>query len=134
MTDPKKVPATAILLIEEDQFLFNTYVMKFQQAGFNVHGCVSVAEGLQTLRDGFPAQAILFEIAMHTSDGQPLLEAMKKENLGAHAAKIALANDISEEQKVKINELGVGRCIIKASTMPSEVIDCAREEIAKVKK
>ncbi len=134
MNEQKTPPSLGnVLVVDDDKFFLDTYVMKFYQAGFNVHGSLSAAEGLEVLRKGFAADAVLFSLVMHGSDGAAFLETMKKEKLAPRAAKIALANDMSEGEKAKISEFGAARCIIKASTMPSEVVDCTREEIGKLR-
>lgn len=134
MTGPATPSIGNVLVIDDDRFLLDTYVMKFQRAGFNVHASLSAADGLQALRDGFPADAVLFSMGMRECDGYAILQKLKDEKLAERAAKIALSNDVTENDTTKAGDLGAARCIAKATTMPSEVVDCAREEIAKLKR
>lgn len=120
-----------ILLVDDDKFLIDMYAIKFQQAGFDVHACLSSADGLKTLRDGFPADAVLFDLIMPEGDGFSFLEKLRDEKLVPHALKIALTNEMNDEEKKKVTELGAMRYIVKATMIPSEVVSCVADEIAK---
>ncbi len=134
MTD--QAPSTTksnILLVDDDKFLVDMYAMKFQQAGFNVQACLSSADALKVLRGGFPADAVVFDLIMPEGDGFSLLETIRDEKLIPEAAKIALTNEMSEEERTKITGLGATRYIVKATMIPSEVVQSVLETIAKKK-
>jgi len=42
----------SVLLVDDDKFLLDMYVQKFQQSGFTVHGCLSVTDALEVLSGG----------------------------------------------------------------------------------
>jgi DNA-binding response OmpR family regulator len=120
-----------ILLLEDDQFLLDMYSLKFNQDGHTVRPCFSVEEALKTLRDGFQADAVLFDIVMPDKDGFDLLRSVKEEKLAPKAILIALTNQSAEEEKKKAEELGADDYIIKATTVPSEVVSMVTDTLNK---
>ena len=130
----KSTPGGRVLLVDDDKFLADMYSMKFTGAGFTVQACLSAAEALQALRGGFAVDAIVFDILMPEQDGFSFLEVLGKEHLAEGAVKIALTNQGDDAEKMKATELGVNRYIVKASMIPSEVVEVVKEEIKKNKK
>ncbi|RJQ34546.1 DNA-binding response regulator [Candidatus Parcubacteria bacterium] len=120
-----------ILLIDDDKFLVDMYSMKFAGAGFNVQACLSVADALRFLRDGFAAEAIVFDIVMPEHDGFSFLQTLDAEHLAPDAVKIALTNQGNDAEKAKAEGLGVDRYVVKASMIPSEVVEAVKEEVKK---
>lgn len=113
----------AILLVDDDKFLLDMYAMKFAQAGLDAHGELSAADALQTLREGLNPDAILFDLIMPEGDGFSFLADLQKEQLGKRAFKIALTNEMSEEEKQRVMHLGADDFLIKATMIPSEVVE-----------
>ncbi len=118
-----------VMLVDDDKFLVDMYSMKFTQAGYNVHACLSVDSGLDTLRGGFVPDVILFDLVMPKNDGFSLLETIRTEKLAPNAILIALSNQGDEEAKQKVLSLGATRLIVKASMIPSEVLQNVEEEM-----
>lgn len=121
----------SVLLVDDDKFLLDMYCQKFAGAGYEVQGCLSVAEALAALRGGFKADVILFDITMPGEDGFAFLEKLSDEKLGASSAKIALTNQSDPQEQAKAAELGATRYIVKASMIPSEVVNTVAEELGK---
>ncbi len=122
-----------VLLVDDDKFLMDMYSMKFKAAGFTVHACLSVGDALTVLRGGFDPEAVVFDILMPEGDGFSFLETMKNDSLAPHAVKVALTNQSSDSEKKRAEDLGVDRYIVKASMIPSEVVEAIKGEIAKGK-
>ena len=131
-TSPDQPPkaSESILLVDDDKFLTDMYSMKFAAAGFNVHASLSADDALVVLRGGFVPNAVVFDIVMPKQDGFSFLQALGKEKLAPNAVKIALTNQSNDAEKVKAEELGASRYIVKASMIPSEVVEAVRSEIA----
>jgi len=123
-----------ILLVDNDKFLVDTYCMKFSDKGYNVHGCLSVADALQTLRDGFKPHAIVFGVVMPERDGFYFLKSLADEKLARDASLIALTNKGDDATKTKVTELGADRLVVKASMTPSEVVNTVEGEIMRKRK
>jgi DNA-binding response OmpR family regulator len=112
-----------ILLVDDDKFLLDMYSMKFTQEGSNVQAFLSVKGALSALRDGFKANAVVFDLVMPEQDGFELLKIIKEEHLAKDAVLVALTNQGEDEERKKTEELGADAYIVKASTIPSEVVN-----------
>ena len=131
---PDSTQKMRVLLVDDDKFLVDMYAMKFTASGFDVQACISANEALVILRGGFPADAIVFDLIMPERDGFSFLSALGDEKLTPHAVRIALTNQNNDDEKTRVEGLGVDRYIVKASTIPSEVVNIVGEEITKKKK
>ena len=130
MTETPTTKGT-ILLTDDDKFLLDMYGMKFTQNGYKVELCLSANQALGTLRGGFKPDVILFDLTMPELDGFAFLKALSDEHLADGVLKIALTNQSDESEKAKAAELGASRYIVKASMIPSEVVNTVNEELAK---
>lgn len=122
-----------VLFVDDDKFLADMYGMKFSAAGYSIQTCLSVAEALAALSAGFAPDAIVFDITMPERDGFTFIEDLKKQGLAPTASLIALTNASDPADKEKAERLGVHRHIVKASMIPSEVVEAVGEEIRKRK-
>ena len=120
-----------ILLTDDDKFLLDMYGMKFTQSGYTVETCLSGSEALGILRGGFQPDVILFDLTMPELDGLSFLKAIADEHLAQNAIKIALTNQSNDSEKAKAAELGACLYIVKATMIPSEVVNTVNEELAK---
>lgn len=131
-TPPKQESATGnVLLVDDDKFLMDMYSMKFGSAGFTVQACLSTEDALGALRGGSKPDAIVFDILMPEGDGFSFLETMTAESLAPNALKVALTNQSSDSEKKHAEDLGVHRYIVKASMIPSEVVEAVKEGLKK---
>ncbi len=129
MTDTTK--KRTILLIDDDKFLLDMYSMKFSQNGYTVEACLSGNEALGILRGGFQPDVVLFDLTMPELDGLSFLKVLSDEHLAANGVKIALTNQGDESEKARAAELGASRYIVKASMIPSEVVNTVTDELGK---
>lgn len=118
-----------VLFIDDDKFLVEMYGMKFHSMDYNVHTALSADDGLAVLRGGFAADAVLFDIAMGAKDGFAFLAELNKEGLAKDALKVALTNQSDDAERTKANELGADLYLIKASVIPSEVVNIVAEAL-----
>ena len=122
---------TKIILLDDDKFLLDMYSLKFSQAGFHVQPCFSTQEALETLRGGFKPDVILFDVTMPGDDGFAFLQKVNDEKLAPNARLIALTNQGDDADKKKAEDLGVHKYCIKASMIPSEVVNMVKAEMLK---
>lgn len=120
-----------VLFVDDDKFLADMYGMKFTSAGYTMQTCLSVAEALAALKAGFSPDAIVFDLTMPERDGFSFLNELSQNRLAPAAVLIALTNASDPAEKTKAESLGVHRYIVKASMIPSEVVQTVGEEIAK---
>ena len=126
---PKKV-----FIIDDDQFLLNMYSIKFSKSGFEVVTSTGAMDALNKIRDGLVPDIVILDIVMPAMDGLELLRIVRKENLLADAAVIVLSNQGQQADINKAKELGITGYIVKASTIPSEVLKLVVDMYEKRKK
>lgn len=110
-----------ILLVDDDKFLLDMYLLKFKKSGIDIQTSGSSAKALDIIREKKDYDVILLDIIMPGIDGLDLLKTIKTENLAPKSVIIMLTNQADDVQKA--NEFGVDGYIIKATTIPSEVVD-----------
>lgn len=109
-----------ILLVDDDTFLLDMYVLKFKKSGLDVDTATSSAPALDKLHNGAVPDILLLDIIMPGQDGLELLETIRKEKLIPKATVIILSNQNDEMDRAVT--LGADGYIIKAMSIPSEVV------------
>lgn len=113
-----------LLLADDDSFLLDMYAVKFTEAG---HQVVAVKDGdraLEILRKGDTFDGILLDLIMPGLSGIELLNVIKKEKLGGDkCAYIVLSNQGEQSDIAAAKEAGAVGYIVKAESMPSEVVE-----------
>ncbi len=111
-----------ILLIDDDKFLLDMYALKFSKAGYEVKAADSTQGGLKMLKDGFVPDVMLADIVMPGMDGLEFVATVRKEQLAPNATIIMLTNQGSPDDVSRAKRLNVDGYIVKATTIPSEVL------------
>ena len=111
-----------ILIVDDDKFLLNMYSIKFQKEHFDVTTAVNGKDALDKLRGGFLPDAIILDIVMPVMGGLETLQNIRKENLAKTSVVIILSNQGQSSDIEKAKELGINGYIVKATTIPSEVV------------
>lgn len=112
-----------VLLVDDDRFLLEMYRKKFEENSVEVDVAVGSTEALAKLRDGAKPDILLLDIIMPALDGIELLETIRKENLIPDSTIIMLTNESDREKIEKAKELGIRGYIVKATSIPSEVVE-----------
>ena len=110
-----------ILLVDDDRFLLDMYLLKFKKSGLDTDTSGTTLEAIQKLRDGKVYDILLMDIIMPGMDGLELLKTIRNEGLVKDAVVIMLTNQGNDVEKAK--GLNVDGYIVKAMTIPSEVVD-----------
>ncbi|MFM2383600.1 MAG: hypothetical protein RIQ72_172 [Candidatus Parcubacteria bacterium] len=111
-----------ILIVDDDKFLLNMYSIKFQKEHFEVTTAGDGKAALDTLKGGLVPDAIVLDIVMPIMDGLEMLENMRKLNLAKDATVLILSNQGQSSDIEKAKRLGIDGYIVKATTIPSEVV------------
>ncbi len=120
-----------IFLVDDDHFLLGMYVLKFRKAGYVATQFDSGKELLSALRENPKIDAVLLDIVMPVMDGFQVLEAIRKEGLAKGVKLIVLSNQGQDSDIEKAQQFGIDGYIIKASAIPSEVLEKTLEIIEK---
>lgn len=123
--------APTIFLVDDDRFLLDMYALKFKSAGITVVACQGGEEALEKLRGGAAPDALLLDIVMPGIDGFEVLETIRKENLATTTKIIILSNQGQDSDIARAKQLGVDGYIVKASAIPSEVLEQTRAILKK---
>lgn len=111
------------LLVDDDKFLLDMYKKKFEASGVEVDVAVGSNEALSKLRGGAKFDLLILDIIMPIMDGLELLETIRKENLASESCVIMLTNESDREKIEKAKSLGIKGYIVKATSIPSEVVE-----------
>ena len=130
MTNNKK---QTILIVEDEPALLKAYIEQFTEEGFIVLEAHNGQEGYDKALSGKP-DIILLDILMPVMDGFAMYETIKKENLAPGALTIMLTNQGTVSDINRAKELGINGFIVKATTIPSEVVEEVKMLLNKNKK
>jgi len=113
-----------VLIVDDDEFLLNMYILKFKNKGMTPIAAKTGREALDKLRsEGEDIDCILLDIIMPDMNGLDVLETIKHEGLDHNKTVIMLTNQGSSEEIGRAQDLGVNGYIVKATSIPSEVVD-----------
>jgi CheY-like chemotaxis protein len=112
-----------ILLVDDDKFLLEMYASKFKTMGYNISTAVGSEDALNKLRGGDTPDVLVLDIIMPQMDGLELLETIRKESLVPNAKVVMLTNETDPAKIEKAKSLGIVGYIVKATLIPSEVVD-----------
>ncbi|OHB04667.1 MAG: hypothetical protein A3B16_00730 [Candidatus Zambryskibacteria bacterium RIFCSPLOWO2_01_FULL_45_43] len=122
-----------VLIVDDDKFLLEMYKRKFETNGVQADVAVGAEETLSKLRGGAEPEVLILDIIMPGMNGLELLEVIRKEKLAPNATVIMLTNESGGETINKAKALGIQGYIVKATSVPSEVVEKVWE-IANLKK
>ena len=113
----------SVLLVDDDKFLLEMYKKKFEEVVAEIHVAVGAEDALAKLHEGLTPDILILDIIMPNMDGLELLAEIRKEKLVPNAVVIMLTNESDTAKIEKAKELGVKGYIVKATSIPSEVVD-----------
>lgn len=112
----------SVLLVDDDKFLLDMYTLKFKECGCSVNAISDPLRALEELKKGLKPDIILLDIIMPAMSGFDFLEKLRQEKLAEGATVIMLTNQGQKEDIDKATSLGAAGYIIKASSIPSEIL------------
>ena len=113
-----------ICIVDDDPFLLDMYSLKFQQAGYDVSCFTKSDEALDALRAGAKYSGVLLDLVMPQTDGFEMLRIMREENLcDADTTIVILSKQWQDKDIERAEEFGIDGYLIKANTLPSEVLE-----------
>lgn len=122
MPEDKIKASYSVLLVDDDKFLLDMYTLKFKESGCTVEAISDPTKALDKLRQGSSPNIVLLDVVMPGMTGFEFLEKARAENLAKGATFIMLTNQGQQEDIDKATSLGAAGYIIKASSIPSEVL------------
>jgi CheY-like chemotaxis protein len=127
-------PLCKIFIVDDDKFLLGMYELKFRTSGHDVTTAMSVPDALSKLKEGYVPDALLLDILLGAASGLDLLETIRREKLIPDTAVIMLTNQSSTEDIERAKSLNVAGYLVKATLVPSEVVEQVVRIISERKK
>ena len=123
-----------ILLVDDDLFLRDMYATKFLSSGYDVDTADGSSNALLLLGKGISYDLIILDMIMPGTSGVELLEIIQERFPKQVKFCIFLSNQGQEEDIREATEAGAIGYIIKADSVPSEVVKKVEEILKKQKK
>lgn len=128
MITEKKKPF--IVIVDDDNFLLDMYVMKFKEKGYDVAGFSDSTEALARIEDKtYSPDVALLDGVMPNIDGFEMLKRLHAKSWITFP--IIIFSNLGEPSDIeKAKELKANGYIIKANTTPSEVVSRVEQLMA----
>jgi CheY-like chemotaxis protein len=121
-------PNLKILIVDDDSYLSDMYLFKFQELGFEAKVVHNADDALALISaDNEKFDVLLLDLVMPGTDGFEFLVRANEKDLLKETTVIALTNQSREQDIEKAESLGVRGYIVKASSIPSEVVSAVIE-------
>jgi CheY-like chemotaxis protein len=117
-----------VLIVDDDKFLLEMYKKKFEKYELETDISVGPMDVLEKLRAGVTPDILILDIIMPGMDGIELLKTIRDEKLSPNSIVVMLTNESDAERINGAKELGAAGYIVKATSIPSEVV----EEVLKI--
>ena len=112
-----------VLIVDDDKFLLDMYKKKFETDGAETDVALGADEALSKLRGGASPDVLILDVIMPKMNGLELLEIIRNEKLSEKSSVIMLTNESNEESINKAKSLGIKGYIVKATSVPTEVVE-----------
>lgn len=111
-----------ILLVDDDVFLRDMYATKFTDDGHEVDSADGSNSAISLLERGVKYDLVLLDMVMPGTTGVELLNIINQKFSGQVKNSIFLTNQGQDEDIKEAKKAGATGYIIKADTIPSEVM------------
>jgi CheY-like chemotaxis protein len=111
-----------IAIVDDDKFLLSMYSMKFTKEGMEVTAISDPKEAFDKLKEGLTPDILILDVVMPGMDGIELLEKIRQEKLIPDAVIVILSNQGQQSDIDRAKVFNIQGYIVKATTIPSEVL------------
>lgn len=119
-----------VMLVEDDEFLSDIYIKKFEMEGFKVSSANNGEKGLEEIKKKKP-DIVLLDILMPKMDGFTVLEHLKSDEEVKNIPVILLTNLGQKDDVEKGLQKGAADYLVKAHFKPSEVVEKIKKVLNK---
>jgi CheY-like chemotaxis protein len=120
-----------ILLVDDDTFLRDMYATKFLECGHDVTPAIHASDALRILETVRDFDLMLVDMIMPGMTGVELLTELKNSMPDLSMKRIVLSNQGQDQDIEEATEAGAIGYIIKAQSVPSEVVKKVEEIMSK---
>ncbi len=121
---------TKVLIIDDDPYISEMYLLKFREAGFDVATGADGKEAIEKTESWAP-DVLLLDIVMPVYDGFEVLRRLKETGALAKTKVVLLTNLGQREDIERGMKLGAVEYIVKAHFTPSEVVEKVNQLLSK---
>ena len=125
-----KNASKTVLIVDDDPFILDMYVLKFREEGFRVEVASDGKKAFEQIKEVHP-DVVLLDIVMPLMDGFEVLNKVKQDDALKNIPIILLTNLGQKEDTERGTSLGASDYIIKAHFTPSEVVSKVKEFLKK---
>lgn len=111
-----------LLLVDDDAFLRDMYATKFSELGHEVEAAESAVLALPKVEAGDQYDVILLDMIMPGMTGVEFIDAVRLKFPDLKSKCIVLSNQGQEEDIEAAKKAGAAGYIIKAESIPSDVV------------
>jgi two-component system alkaline phosphatase synthesis response regulator PhoP len=122
-----------ILLVDDDTFLRDMYATKFIECGHTVVTAVHAPDAIRILEQEGDFELIIVDMIMPGMTGIELMTELRRLQPNADLKFIVLSNQGQDQDIEEAKAAGAIGYIIKAQSIPSEVVKRVEEIISKQK-
>ncbi|MFM2340130.1 MAG: hypothetical protein RLZZ360_766 [Candidatus Parcubacteria bacterium] len=119
-----------ILLVDDDTFLRDMYATKFVECGHDVTTAVHAADGLRIMEQDSSFDLIIVDMIMPGMTGVELMEELSRIYSDKKFKFIVLSNQGQDQDIEEAKAAGAIGYIIKAQSIPSEVVKRVEEIVS----
>jgi len=112
-----------VLIIDDDKFLLDMYSLKFKKYGLEVSTSSSGQDAITKLKEGAKPDILILDVIMPGMDGLEALAEMRKQHLVDSSVVVILTNQGEPNGIERAKALGINGYIVKATSIPSEVVE-----------
>ena len=123
-TNTKNIQKSNILIVEDEQLLYNLLKQKLQSAGINAEWAMDGETALGKIAEHMP-DLILLDLLLPGIDGFEILKRLKQNDRFKDIPVIVLSNLGETKDIDSVLKLGASEYIIKAESSPQEITDVA---------
>ena len=123
MNEISTTPRYKLLFVDDDEFFLNLYSQKARRYNIEMKVADSAQAALEKLQNGFSPDVFVIDLDMPTVSGFELIEKLQKDHLADAAHIVVLTNKNDPYYIEKSRQYHVDRYIVKATRVPSEVMD-----------
>ena len=115
-----------ILVVDDDPFILDMYVIKFREQGFQIDTATDGKMAIERIDAGKP-DMVLLDVVMPKMDGFDVIKKIQENKIPRTFKILFLTNFGQKEDVERGMQLGADGYIIKAHFTPSEVVAKVKE-------
>lgn len=120
--DQTPISAKKILLVEDDDALATTYLMRLQAEGFDIRRVADGEDALAAARDYKP-DLVLLDVMMPKISGFDVLDILRNTPETANLKVVMLTALSQDSDKQRAQGLGVDDYLVKSQVVMSDVVE-----------